>query len=193
MIAKFYNYIYSINYMKPIINFRFRLFVYWHTRSKIPLVIVSIVVLVSSLLVSLIYSSRNDVRITKDITCLALNVYHEARGEPKAGQYAVARVTLNRAKSKHYPNDICDVVFQKNWDKRRQRYVSAFSWTELDSRPSKKSKTWQQAWDIAESAYTGTDNSKTREALFYHANYIRPSWSRNKKPVARIGKHIFYN
>ena len=144
--------------MKPIIDFRFRLFVYWHTRSKVPLIVLSVLVLVSSLLVSLILSSLNDVRVTKDITCLALNVYHEARGEPKAGQYAVARVTLNRTKSKHYPNDICAVVLQKNWDKLRQRYVSAFSWTEMDSRPSKKSKPWQQALNIAESAYSGTDN-----------------------------------
>ena len=28
--------------------------------------------------------------------------------------------------------------------------------------------------------------------LHYHAVYIKPSWSRGRRPVARIGKHVFY-
>ena len=51
------------------------------------------------------------------ITCLALNLYHEARGEPEIGQWAVAQVTMNRAE--HDPAKVCDTVF-----KPRQ-----FSWT----------------------------------------------------------------
>ena len=31
------------------------------------------------------------------LLCLALNIYHEARGEPLKGQIAVASVTMNRA------------------------------------------------------------------------------------------------
>ena len=31
------------------------------------------------------------------ILCLALTVYHESRGEPQAGQYAVAEVVMNRS------------------------------------------------------------------------------------------------
>src|SRR5262245_29861041 len=37
------------------------------------------------------------------LLCLAENVYYEARGEPMAGQYAVAEVTLNRLASPYYP------------------------------------------------------------------------------------------
>ena len=33
-----------------------------------------------------------------------MNIYHEARGEPEPGKYAVAAVTLNRVKSKKHPN-----------------------------------------------------------------------------------------
>ena len=51
--------------------------------------------------------------------CLALNVYHEARGEVIEGQIAVAHVTLNRVNHSYFPETICDVVYQN-----RQ-----FSWT----------------------------------------------------------------
>ena len=44
--------------------------------------------------------------------CLAQAIYHEARGEPEMGQWAVANVILNRVVSKRYPATICGVVFQ---------------------------------------------------------------------------------
>jgi spore germination cell wall hydrolase CwlJ-like protein len=28
--------------------------------------------------------------------------------------------------------------------------------------------------------------------LFYHAIHIKPEWAKHKRPVARIGKHVFY-
>ena len=46
------------------------------------------------------------------LTCLALNVYFEARNQPVNGQIAVSSVVLNRVKSNKYPNDICSVVKQ---------------------------------------------------------------------------------
>ena len=130
--------------------------------------------------------------IQQDIKCLALNIFHEARSESKAGQRAVASVTLNRVASKRYPNTICDVVYEKRWDKIRKRYVGAFSWTEFDQPPKLKSKAWHRAWKIAEAAYKEKDKTKLKGAIFYHAKYIKPSWARKKKPVARIGSHIFY-
>lgn len=130
--------------------------------------------------------------IQHDIKCLTLNIFHEARSESKAGQQAVASVTLNRVASKHYPNTICDVVYQKRWDKIRKRNVSQFSWTEFDEPPKLKSKAWFRAWKIAEEAYEKKDQKLLKGALFYHAKYIKPSWARKKKPIAKIGQHIFY-
>lgn len=193
MFSRIYNYFSSIHYSKPLSDIRLALFIYWHTKSKAPVVIIFVLLLASSLAGWGMLATINDVRHTKDVTCLALNIYHEARGEPKAGQYAVANVTLNRVKSRHYPNDTCAVVFQKNWDKRRRRYVSAFSWTELDYRSNRNTKEWKQALKIAESVYGGSTKTNAKDALFYHANYIKPRWAKNKKSVARIGKHIFYN
>ena len=130
--------------------------------------------------------------IQQDIKCLALNIFHEARSESKVGQRAVASVTLNRVASKRYPNTICDVVYEKRWDRIRKRYVGAFSWTEFDQPPKLKSKAWHRAWKIAEVAYKEKDKTKLKGAIFYHAKYIKPRWARKKNPVARIGNHIFY-
>ena len=46
------------------------------------------------------------------ITCLAMNMYHEARGQGTAGQLAVTAVVLNRVNDKRFPNTICEVVHQ---------------------------------------------------------------------------------
>jgi len=135
---------------------------------------------------------RADHARTQELTCLALNVYHEARGEPIVGQYAVAEVTINRVASKRYPNTICEVVYEKRWDRIRRRYVGAFSWTELDSTPELRTKEWRHAWKVAEAVHDGREGSKVKGALFYHAKYIQPRWAREKQPVARIGMHIFY-
>ena len=44
--------------------------------------------------------------------CLALALYHEARGEPVSGQMMVAKVIVNRIQSNRFPNKMCDVVMQ---------------------------------------------------------------------------------
>jgi spore germination cell wall hydrolase CwlJ-like protein len=128
----------------------------------------------------------------KNLECLARNVYFEARGEPLAGQYAVAEVTLNRQASRLYPRTICEVVYQKNWDPLRKRYVGAFSWTEFDSLPEPSGEEWQRAWRVAEAAYYGKTSPTLQGALHFHAVYIKPDWAKRKRRVARIGKHVFY-
>jgi spore germination cell wall hydrolase CwlJ-like protein len=121
-----------------------------------------------------------------------LNIYFESRGESRTGQYAVAEVTMNRVASKHYPDSVCDVVYQKNWDVIRKRYVSAFSWTEFESLPPPSGDQWHQAMQIAEAVYRGKQQPTLDGALHYHAVYVKPSWSLDMTPVAKIDRHIFY-
>ena len=52
----------------------------------------------------------------RELICLALNVYYEARGESLAGKYAVAEVTMNRVTSRRYPETVCAVVYEKSWE-----------------------------------------------------------------------------
>ena len=45
-------------------------------------------------------------------TCMAKNMYHEAKSQSLAGQLAVGLVVLNRVKSKNWPNDVCKVIYR---------------------------------------------------------------------------------
>lgn len=172
---------------------------YWHTHEKGGYVVLSVVALVIVAFGIFTHFSivghdhSQDVRTrTQDLNCLAKNVYHESRGEPIDGQYAVAEVTMNRVTSKHYPDTVCKVVFQENFDVIRKRNVSAFSWTELDMTTPSDGKIWKRAWKIAEEVYDNQAESRVEGALFYHSRNIRPRWSRRKRRIAKIGRHIFY-
>jgi hypothetical protein len=142
-----------------------------------------------ALLLQSVFAGRSD---REALICLALNVYFEARGEPLVGQYAVAEVTMNRVASARYPASVCGVVYQKNWDPLRQRYVGAFSWTEFETRPAPRGAEWERAQRVAESVYYQRHTPMLEGATHYHALYVKPSWSRERRPVARIGRHLFY-
>ncbi len=129
---------------------------------------------------------------TLDLRCLTLNVYHEARGESVAGQYAVAEVTLNRVASERFPDTLCEVVHERRWDRIRKRHVGAFSWTELELTADMSDPAYKAARRVAEDIYYQRNEPQVGDALFYHASYIHPSWARTKQKVATIGSHIFY-
>ena len=126
------------------------------------------------------------------LACLARNVYFEARGEPVAGQFAVAEVTMNRKASRLFPRTVCEVVYQKTWDPIRKREVGAFSWTELKKLPEPRGEDWQRAQQVAKAVYYNRYTPQLQGALYFHATYIRPEWAKEKRRVARIGRHVFY-
>jgi len=57
-------------------------------------------------------SSSGSSTSSSNLNLLARLVYGEARGEPYAGQVAVAAVVLNRVKSSSFPNTISGVIYQ---------------------------------------------------------------------------------
>ena len=115
------------------------------------------------------------------VRCLAENVYHEARGEPRAGQVAVAEVTMNRVASPRFPDSVCRVVHQQ----------AAFSWT-LGEMPAPRGRAWQQALDVAANVFDGEHTPVVPDALHYHARGVEPTWARANPPIKTIGRHIFY-
>lgn len=131
-------------------------------------------------------------RRANELQCLAENIYFEARGEPLAGQYAVAEVTMNRARAQNFPHTICDVVHETRWDPIRRRFVADFSWTELGALSPPDGAAWKQATTVANAAYEDLHAPLVPGALFYHATSVRPEWSRTRRAIATIGKHIFY-
>ena len=127
-----------------------------------------------------------------DLECLARNVYYEARGEPLAGQYAVAEVTMNRVASPLFPDTVCGVVHAGGFDTGTGRRVGAFSWTARESHELPYGYEWRRAQAVASTVYDSADAPLVEGALFYHATYVTPEWSRSKMRVARIGRHLFY-
>ena len=187
--------------MRILANLRFRLWMFWWRTDKTPLVFAAVAFAVAGGLGYAFVQAtglKEDQQVAvhdaqqRDLDCLARNVYHEARGEPLAGQYAVAEVTMNRKASRQFPRTVCEVVYQKNWDPLRGRYVGAFSWTELEPLPEPRGESWQRARNVAEAVYYRRQPPTLRGAMFYHATYIDPDWSHEKKRVAQIGRHVFY-
>jgi hypothetical protein len=173
-------------------NMRFRLSTFWFLTDRSLWYVFGALSLVFTMLGLLVYSTVDDKAVNRDLTCLARNVYYEARGEPEKGKLAVAKVTLNRVNSSRFPNTICDAVYEQRWDKRRRRYVGAFAWTEFNTLPALKKKEWQIAWKAAETVYENPESVKLKGALFYHATRIKPRWAKQKKRIKKIGRHIFY-
>ncbi len=118
----------------------------------------------------------------KSIDCLARNVYFEARGEPLAGQYAVAEVTMNRRGWGPFRKTICAVVYEPG----------AFSWTSLRRVPDPRGPAWDTARKVAEAVYWQRHTPILPGVRYYHAIYVKPDWAKEHERIARIGQHIFY-
>lgn len=164
----------------------------WDTGNRLPWVIGAGAGVTMVLFATLMHAMVAGDSGRRELTCLALNVYYESRGEPLEGQYAVAEVTMNRVADSRYPDTVCEAVYQKKWDYLRKRHVGAFSWTELDDNKTPRGEAWDRAVSVAQATYSGRRGNVLDGAVHYHASYIRPSWSRGKKPVAKIGRHLFY-
>jgi spore germination cell wall hydrolase CwlJ-like protein len=122
--------------------------------------------------------------LSREMECLAGAIYFESRGEPLDGQLAVGQVIVNRAESGRFPTDYCGVVYQK----------SQFSFVRGGTMPriDRGSSSWKKASAIARIAHEGLWASEAGDALFFHARYVKPSWSRTKIARATIDSHIFY-
>lgn len=118
--------------------------------------------------------------VDKEVTCLARNIYHEARGESLKGQVAVALVTLNRTKHGNYPSTVCGVVYDKG----------QFSWTSAPTRIVNNTA-WKSSIELAEAVLEGNITLPNFNALYFHNVSIRPKWKTKVRPL-RIGNHVFF-
>lgn len=122
--------------------------------------------------------------LSEEMHCLAGAVYFEARGEPLTGQLAVAQVIINRSEDGRFPGSYCGVVGQPG----------QFSFMRGKQMPKARTGTvaWTRAVAIAAIADKGLWESEAGDAVFFHAKYVRPSWSMRKTRLAQIDTHIFY-
>jgi spore germination cell wall hydrolase CwlJ-like protein len=52
---------------------------------------------------------------------------------------------------------------------------------------------WERAVAIARIAQAGTARAVDSNVLWYHADYVSPSWGRRLARQDKIGLHIFYS
>ena len=140
----------------------------------------------------------------EQVACLAQNIYFEAKGESVLGQMAVAFVTMNRVLSDKYPNTVCEVVKQgyvSRWHLNNTgkvvplRNKCQFSWW-CDGKPDRIRN--QEIYNgLIQLARVFVKNYHamrdiTHGSLWYHADYVSPSWKSHMRKTVKIGRHIFY-
>jgi spore germination cell wall hydrolase CwlJ-like protein len=119
--------------------------------------------------------------IRPEVECMARTVYHEASNQALRGQLAVAQVILNRTKADAFPRTVCGVIGQPG---------------QFSHAPMTASAATSKPWDTAVAISTIAEEDRLAQvapgALFFHAAYARPAWSRTHERIAQIGDHIFY-
>ena len=114
---------------------------------------------------------------SSDLYLLAKCVHAEARGEPYAGQVAVAAVILNRVKDAAFPNTISGVIYQP-WA------FTAVNDGQINLEPN------STAYQAAQDALNGWD--PTYGCLYYYNPTTATSkWIFSRQTVVTIGKHVF--
>lgn len=118
------------------------------------------------------------ISITNDeLLLLSKLITGEARGESYEGQVAVAAVVINRVKDSRFPNNIKDVIYQRN----------AFSVVQdgsINMQPT------DSAYKAAVDALYGSD--PTNQAIyFWNPDIATCKWIKTLDPYMRIGNHVF--
>ncbi|MGF1477368.1 MAG: cell wall hydrolase [Geminicoccaceae bacterium] len=126
--------------------------------------------------------------IWEELTCIAQNIWFEARGSSPEDQLAVANVVMNRVASDAYPDDICAVIWQ----------FKQFSWTD-DGRSDVvrlengiETDAWQAIVDLSVEVLEGRAPDITGGATHYHHHAIDPAWNSAMALMARHGDHVYY-
>lgn len=118
-----------------------------------------------------------------EMRCLARAVYHEANFEPVEGQIAVAEVIIARSQDKRWKGDLCHTIRMRN----------QFSFVKGGrTLPIPDATIAQRMMDLVRDVAAGRIASRAKGALYYHADYVSPSWRHNLAQKIRIKTHIFY-
>jgi spore germination cell wall hydrolase CwlJ-like protein len=135
-------------------------------------------------------AARAEPDVRQEVECLALTIYFEARGEPDEGKIAVGHVVMNRASHPLFPHKVCEVV-QQGGEKLRFRCQFTW-WCDGRSDNPREWQAWEKSKALARRIYWDYSADPTAGALWYHADYVTPSWRNSLAPGPKIGRHIFY-
>ena len=114
----------------------------------------------------------------KEISCLSLNAYHEARSEGEKGMLGTIFVVLNRTKDSRFPSTPCKVIAQKN----------QFVWYGK-GKTIKEPEMYDKAKQLVHEVLGGKHKDVTCGAIYFNAHHKSP---KNSKFTVRIGNHSFF-
>lgn len=114
----------------------------------------------------------------QEVHCLAETIYHEARGEPIAGQLLVADTVLNRVRHPDFPDTVCAVVTQEH------QFAHGLPILETDA--------WRWCIELAIMRMVGFVPPQSTEVLFFfEPSKVWPDWADHMKRVTKVGGHLF--
>lgn len=122
------------------------------------------------------------------LECLVAAIFFEARDQPLEGQFAIGDVVMNRVESDRWPDNVCDVVYQ--------RKQFSFTHDGMSDNPLKYMKNdleksaYKTAVEVAIEVDKGHRIGLT--STHYHRVGIRPYWTKHYHKDGTIGEHTFY-
>ena len=133
--------------------------------------------------------------------CLAQNIYFESANQSFAGRLAVANVVMNRVEDPQFPNSVCEVVYQAEWEENWKGNMlpvknrCQFSWfCDGKSDTPRNKKIYNRMYGLAGAILSNEISflDITGGATHYHADYVSPAWAKTKTKTVEIQDHIFY-
>ena len=133
-----------------------------------------------------------------EAACLAEAIYFESGNQSDGGRLAVGHVVLNRVEMREYPDTICGVVHDAQWEENWKGHMvpvlhkCQFSYY-CDGKPEtiEDSKTWNESLMLAALLVNGQYDF-THGASHYHNDTVHPYWADHLYKTVVIDNHIFY-
>ncbi len=124
--------------------------------------------------------------LDEQANCIAVAVYHEARGETLEGQLAVAKVIMNRAASGKYPSSWCGTV--------KQPWQFSFVNPRTGQYPAvnEQSASWHKALGVTRLAVANAVETPAVRLPVVSRRLCRSVVGPEAQPSSKIGAHIFY-
>jgi N-acetylmuramoyl-L-alanine amidase len=120
--------------------------------------------------------------IDPELECMAKVVLHEAGGESRQGQLAVAQLMMNRVESGRFADTVCGVANQPGQFFRTATY-----------NPDRSGAQWKSAVAVSRAARRGATAEVVPGALFFRASYSAATrFFRGRQQIASLGGHVFY-
>ena len=116
-----------------------------------------------------------------DIYWLSRLIYAEAVGQPFEGKVAVGNVVMNRVRSKDYPDNVYEVIFDKKYGTQFTPTENGSIYNEPDS-------------ECIEAARKVLEGYSLDDRIIYFVNHdlSNSTWFYTRTFVFKIGDHSFY-